>query len=328
MVFCEPKLSYKGLIMKKVSIVIGLYNSEKTIEAVLDEIKTTFESQSKYDYEVVLVDDYSPDGVFELVKGIAEGNERIKVIHLAKNAGQTTAVLEGYHYVTGDYVVNMDDDFQMPAYEVPRMIEKLEKDNLDVVFAKYPEQKEGFARRMASKLNNWSSKISVGKPKEIRVNSFIAMRRFVMEGMLKYRNNYPYWYGIIFAITKNVANLEVDHRERTNGKSNYSFRTLFSLWLNGFLNFSIQPLRVASRLGALVTIVSFILAIVLILQRFIIGTALKGWTSLMVAIIFFAGVQLICIGMLGEYLGRLFITKSGIPRATVRDTVNVDDEED
>lgn len=310
--------------MNKVSIVIGLYNSEKTIQNVIDEITLVFSTQEKYTYEIILVDDYSPDGVYELVKKIAKEDQRIKVLHLSKNVGQTNAVMEGYRYAQGDYIVEMDDDMQMPAAAILDMLHMLEERNYDVVFARYPEQKESAFRRFGSKINNKMTEIMLGKPRDIRINSFFVMRQFVAQEMIKYANNFPYLYGIIFAITKNVANLDVNHRERTNGKSNYTFRKLFGLWLNGFLNFSVQPLRFAVRLGATITIVSFIIAVILIIQRLFGDTQAIGWTSTIVVIIFFSGVQLLGIGLLGEYLGRLYLSASKLPRATVRETINCD----
>ena len=308
--------------MKKVSIVIGLYNSEKTIEAVLEEIDSAFAQNERYTYEVVLVDDYSPDGVYGLVKKIAQNDKRIKVVHLAQNAGQTNAVIEGYRYAEGEYIVEMDDDLQMPAHEILHMLTVLEEGNYDVVFARYPQQKESAFRRLGSKFNNKMTEWMIGKPKDIRINSFLVMRRFVTEEIIRYSNHYPYLYGIIFNITKNVANVDVEHRERTNGKSNYTFKKLFGLWLNGFLNFSIQPLRIATDLGFLITAISFVIALILVIQRLMGPTQALGWTSIMITVIFFSGVQLIGIGLLGEYLGRLYLSTSGLPRTTVRETIN------
>lgn len=313
--------------MKKVSIVIGLYNSERTIEAVLKEIDDAFAQSEEYIYEVILVDDHSPDGVYSLVKGLAEQNQRIKLVHLAKNAGQTNAVIEGYRYATGDFVVEMDDDLQMPAREILRMLQVLEDGDYDVVFAKYPDQKESVFRLFGSRVNNKMTEIMLGKPKHIRVNSFFVMRRFIKDGIVLYSNNYPYLYGIIFALTKNVANVDVEHRARTNGKSNYTFRKLLGLWMNGFLNYSVQPLRLATYLGVGITGVSFLVAVALVIQRLIAPPRALGWTSLMVVILFFSGVQLLSIGLLGEYIGRLFISASGLPRVTVKETVNIDPEE-
>lgn len=311
--------------MKKVSIVIGLYNSEKTIEDVLREIESAFSGNKMYYYEVVLVDDHSPDGVYGLVKGLAAKDRRIKVVHLSKNAGQTNAVIEGYRYASGDFVVEMDDDLQMPAAEILKMLKALEDGNYDVVFARYQEQKENAFRRFGSKVNNKMTEIMVGKPKGIRVNSFFVMRKFIKDKIIQYSNNYPYLYGIIFAVTNNVANVDVVHRERTNGKSNYTFKKLFGLWLNGFLNFSVKPLRLAIHFGLLITAISFIIMLILVLERILGPTQAVGWTSLMVTMIFFSGIQLVFIGVLGEYIGRMYLSSSSLPRATVKETLNCEE---
>ena len=253
--------------MKKISIVIGLYNSAKTIESVLEEIDQVLSACPEYEYEVILVDDRGPDNVFEVVKKCAAADKRIKVIRLAKNSGQTNAVMEGYRYVTGDYVVEMDDDFQMPAYEIPNMIQLLEEGDYDVVFAKYKEQKESAFRLLGSKINNKMTQIMLGKPKDLRINSFFVMRRFICDEITKYANHFPYVYGIIFSLTTNVANLEMEHRPRTNGTSNYNLRKLLGLWMNGFLNYSVKPLRLAVFIGVLITIISFVVAIILIIQK-------------------------------------------------------------
>ena len=152
------------------------------------------------------------------------------------------------------------------------------------------------------------------------------MRKFVRDEMIKYSNNYPYLYGMIFAITRNVGNVNVDHRERTNGKSNYTLKKLVSLWLNGFLNFSVEPLRVAMKLGGFMAIVSFLAVIGLIVQRLLYPTKAIGWSSIMATIVFFAGIQLMCIGIMGEYLGRQYISSSGMPRVTVKEKINCEDE--
>lgn len=314
--------------MKKVSAVIGLYNSEKTIGDVIKELKEAFSESNKYELEMVLVDDHSPDNVYELVKGYAKEDKSIKVIHLAKNSGQTNAVIEGYRHATGEYIIEMDDDLQMPAREAVRMVEHLEENDYDVVFAKYADQKESFGRRLGSKINNKMTQIMLKKPKHIRVNSFYVMRKFVKDEMIKYSNHYPYLYGMIFGITNNVANLDVEHRERAYGKSNYTFRKLVGLWTNGFLNFSVEPLRVATKLGTIIASISFVVAIVLIIQRILYPTKSMGWSSLMVTIIFFSGVQLLGMGLLGEYLGRQYISDSGMSRVSVKEKINCEDEEE
>lgn len=311
---------------KKISIVMGMYNSAKTIEPVINEIETEMNKLPEYEYEVVLVNDCGPDNVLSVAKGLAEKNKRIKIIDLAKNSGQTNAVMVGYQYATGDYIVEMDDDFQMPAYEIGHMVRELEEKDLDVVFAKYHEHKESKLRLFGSYVNSKMTEIMINKPKGITINSFFVMRKIVKDAMLEYQNNYPYLYGIIFATTSRVGNLEVDHRPRTNGKSNYTFKSLLGLWLNGFLNFSIKPLRIATTIGITIALLSFLFGIGLVLQRIFWGTDMVGWTSIVCVIIFFAGVQLIGIGIIGEYLGRLYISVSHLPRATVRDIINLEQD--
>ena len=314
---------------EKISIVIGLYNSEKTIRDVISEIRDEMTKiSSDYDYEVVLVNDCGPDNVLEIVKEIAQHDKHIKIVELAKNSGQTNAVMEGYTYATGDYIVEMDDDFQMPAYEIPRMLKELKDRDLDVVFAKYKEHKESWFRLLGSKINSKMTEIMIDKPKDITINSFFIMRKMVKEAMIKYKNNYPYLYGIIFATTSHVGNLEVDHRPRTNGKSNYTFKKLLGLWMNGLLNFSVKPLRIATFFGLIIALLSLVLIVVLVILQLVNGTKMTGWTSLIGATIFFSGVILIGIGIIGEYIGRLFLSASGLSRTSVRNTVNCEGDGD
>ena len=203
------------------------------------------------------------------------------------------------------------------------MLTYLEEENLDVVFARYPSQKESLFRRLGSKFNDWTIGLMTGKPRGIRVNFFMVMRRFVMERCTEYAGFYPNMYGIIFATTSNVRNLLVEHRPRAYGRSNYSFRKLVRLWSNGFLNFSIAPLRMTMKAGGIIVALSFLAACVVAVRTILYGTKSVGWSSLIITMIFLSGVILLSIGMLGEYLGRLYLSATGLPRATVRETCNL-----
>lgn len=312
--------------MKKVSVVIPMYNSSQTIAAVADEIRLEFERLKRFEYEIVLVNDCSPDNVVDIAKQLAGKDKRIKVVNLAKNSGQTNAMFAGYYYAQGDYIVNMDDDLQQPGSEIGKLIDALEERDLDVVFAKYKQQKESRFRLWGSNLNAKMAEIMVGKPKNIRTNSFFVMRKFVRDAILRYDCNYPYIFGIIFAVTSHVGNAEVIHRERTVGSSNYNLKKLIGLWMNGFLSFSIKPLRLATTGGFIISAVSAVIAVILLIQRLLMPTLSVGWTSLIITIIFFSGIQLIGIGVLGEYLGRMFISQSKLPTYVVRDLTNIDKE--
>lgn len=315
-------------MMKKgmVSVVIPLYNSSKTIQPVIEEIREEFKRIGTDNYEIVLVNDCSPDNVLDVVTEMARQDRRIKVASLAKNMGQTTAMIAGYTYASGEFIVNMDDDYQMPGFEIGRLLQTLIDGDYDVVFAKYRKQKESKFRRFGSDINCKMAEIMIGKPKSIRSNSFFIMRSFIRDEIIKYSNHYPYVYGIIFASTSKIANVETEHRKRENGKSNYSFGKLLGLWLNGFLNFSVRPLRISTVVGAVVSAVSAVIAVVLAISRIYNPDGVAGWTSIVIIILFFAGLQLISIGLLGEYLGRLYISSSNLPKYVVRKTFNIDED--
>ncbi len=311
---------------KKASIVIGVYNSEKTVRQVVSEIREVFDGQDRYTWEIVLVNDHSPDNVLEVLKDLAKEDHRIKVIHLARNVGQSKAVIEGYRYAAGDYIIDMDDDLQMPANEALRMLEHLEKENLDVVFAKYVEPKGSLFRRVGSRFNDWTVGIVTGKPRDLRVNFFMVMRRFVAKTCVGYAGFYPNMYGIIFATTANIGNLKVEQRPRTNGRSNHTLKQLIHLWADGLFGFSIAPLRFAMKTGGMIMILSFLAACVVAIRTILYGTKSVGWSSLIITMIFLSGVILFGIGMLGEYLGRLYLSSTKLPGAVIREVYNIEEK--
>lgn len=311
------------------SVVIPMYNSSKTITPVVEEIKQEFQRlQLENEYEVILVNDCSPDNVLAVATQLAQEDSKVKVLNLAKNAGQTNAMLAGYKYANGDYIINMDDDLQTPGNEIGKLISTLLDGDYDVVFARYNDQKESKFRLFGSNLNCKMAEIMVGKPKNIRSNSFFIMRRFVRDEIIQYANRYPYVYGIIFAVTSKIANVDITHRSRAIGKSNYTLGKLISIWMNGFLNFSIKPLRMAITAGFIISVISAIVAIILFISRLVnpVADNALGWTSIILTIIFFSGIQLVFIGVLGEYLGRLYISASKLPSYVIRNKINFEEK--
>ncbi|MEG0764087.1 MAG: glycosyltransferase [Oscillospiraceae bacterium] len=309
-----------------ISIIIPMYNSEKTIELVVNEIRTSLENKCKF--EIILVNDYSKDNVLQVASKLAIDDARIKLIDLAKNSGQVNAMMAGYSLASGTYLVSMDDDFQHPAGAIIDLLEELINKDMDVVFAKYQEQKENAFRRFGSNLNYKMAEIMAGKPKGIRSNSFFAFRPFIKENLLKYTNGNPYLFGIIYASTDRISNIEVEHRSRAEGKSNFTLKKLISLWVNGLLSFSVKPLRMATLFGFMTACISGLIGFAMIINRLINpNVGLSGWTSIIVCIIFFSGLQLICVGILGEYLGRLYIAHSKLPNYCIRKTMNFDEKD-
>ena len=310
------------------SIVIPLYVSEKTIVPVVEELQQELACIHIENYEIILVNDCSPDNVLAVAKDIARQDKRIKIISLARNSGQMAALMTGYRHTSGKYIVSMDDDYQTPGNEIGKLIEKLEKDDLDVVFAYYPAQKQSRFRLFGSFVHYKMAEIMLDKPKGVRTNSFYIMRKFVRDEIVRYNNNYPYTYGIIFAITSKCGNVDTNHRHRMFGKSNHSFRKLVGMWLNGFLNFSTKPLRVSAFVGFIVAFFAAVGIIWTTIMRILNPEAPLGWASMIIAILFFSGVQLVSIGLLGEYLGRLYVSVSKVPTTVVRETVNFSYEEE
>jgi len=309
------------------SVVIPLYRSEDTITDVVEELHIELAKLNISGYEIILVNDASPDGVLGIAKKLATLDSRVKLISLAKNCGQTTAMIVGYQHASGKYIVNMDDDFQNPAFEIEKLLDKLVSEDLDVVFAKYPSREQSTYRRMGSKINYKMTEYMMNKPKGIQTNAFFIMRKFISDEIIKYNNNYPYVFGIIFAATNRIGNVEITHRARLKGESGYTFRSLVSLWLNGVLNFSVKPLRIATGLGFLVSFAAFVGIIWAFISRILNPVAPLGWASTVIIILFFAGVQLASIGLLGEYIGRLYISNSNLPKAVVRERINIENIE-
>lgn len=306
------------------SIIIPVYNSEKTIETVV--IKLDEVLKKHINYEVILVNDGSKDNSYNMCKELANKFKNIKFINLSKNFGQHNAILAGLHFATGEYIVFMDDDLQTPPEELSKLINKI-REGYDVVYANYLEKKHSFFRNIGTRINNLMAEIMLGKPKNLDTSSYFIIRKYIAKELLKYEGPYPYLAGLIFRSTDNVAKVEITHNERSAGKSNYSFLKLFKLWLNGFTNFSIKPLRVSFFLGILLSLVGFLFIIGLVIRRFVDPNVFIGWTSIIVTILFFSGIQLILVGLAGEYIGRVFLSQNKQPQYIIKEKFNTKEDE-
>lgn len=308
--------------MKKVSFVIPCYRSAHTLPHVIAEIKSTMEGLSAYEYEVILVNDCSPDNTFEVIRGICEQNPNIKGISLAKNFGQHAALMAGFRHTTGDYVMCLDDDGQTPADEAGKLLEKLEE-GYDAVYAKYTNKKHSLFRNLGSKVNEHMTRWMLGKPKELYISSYFAVRRFVVEDMIRYENSYPYVIGLVLRATKSITNVTVTHREREEGSSGYTLKKLLGLWFNGFTAFSVKPLRIATVIGAFCAMAGFIYGIYTIIKKFINPVVPLGFSSQMAALVFFGGMIMLMLGLIGEYIGRIYISMNNSPQYVIREKINV-----
>ena len=307
---------------EKISVVIPCYRSEKMISSVVEEIISYV---GRLEYEIILVCDCSPDNVWDEIKKLQEKHDTVHGILFSKNFGQHAATLAGYRYATGDIIVTMDDDGQSDPSAITRMIDKIHE-GYDVVYAKYPVFEKSAFRVFGSWINRKMAEVLAGKPVGIQGNSFYAMRRFVKDEMTRYTNSFPYLGGLVYRTTSNIAEIEVEHRGRQEGKSGYTIKKLIMLWVNGFTAFSVLPLRISSFMGFFFSAVGFILGLVLIIRKLINPEIILGYTSIMVAIFFLGGIILIAVGLIGEYVGRIYIGQNQSPQYVIKETTREESE--
>lgn len=313
--------------MKLVSFVIPCYRSENTISSVAEEIRSAMEALPGFEYEMILVNDCSPDDTFSVIKGLARADHRITAVDLAKNFGQHAAIMAGLRRCSGDYVVCLDDDGQTPANEVGKLLSKLEE-GYDVVYASYGHHKQhSFFRNFGSWLNGKMTEVMLGKPRELSLTSYFAARRFIVDEMLRYEHCFPYVMGLVLRSTKNICNVPVNHRQRQEGRSGYNLGKLLNLWMNGFTSFSIKPLRLATYAGSLTALAGFIYAVIIIIRYFTIHMAPLGWSSTTALLLILGGIILLVLGLVGEYVGRIFMCVNASPQYVERKVISKGQEE-
>jgi len=313
---CSVKDSY----MKKISFVIPCYKSERTLEGVIDEIRNTMQTISDYECNIILVNDCSPDGTFEVIRTLCEKYDNITGINLAKNFGQHSALMAGLRMSDGDIVVCLDDDGQTPANEVEKLIRGIESGK-DVVYASYGNKKHSAFRNFGTKMNDIMTRAMLGKPKDLQITSYFAARRFIVNSILEYENSYPYIIGLVLRATRNIDNVPVNHRSREIGESGYTIKKLLGLWFNGFTSFSILPLRIATVSGAVLAGGGFLYGIYTIIKRLINPGVPMGFSAIMASICFIGGMLMIMMGLIGEYIGRIYISINNSPQYVVREVV-------
>ena len=310
-----------------ISFVIPCYRSQATLPSVIREIQETMEGLRQYTYEVVLVNDCSPDDTFETIRELCRENANMTGINLARNFGQHSALMAGFHQIKGDIVVCLDDDGQTPAGEVGKLLEGIEK-GADVVYAKYAHKHHSGFRNWGSHVNELMTRVMLGKPKELYVSSYFAARRFVVDEMIKYEYPYPYVIGLVLRTTKNIINVEVNHRDRLEGTSGYTLGKLLNLWFNGFTAFSVKPLRIATVTGAGCALLGFAYGIYTIIKKIFINPPglVTGFSALMSVLVFMGGMLMLMLGLVGEYMGRMYISMNRSPQYVVREIVNCETE--
>ena len=309
------------------SFIIPCYKSGKTIKKGVELTVEEMEKEGKEKYEFILVNDCSPDGgeTLKTLKELATEYSYVKVIDFAKNAGQHQAILAGMKFANGDIIIGMDDDLQTHPSQLPKLFEKF-AEGYDIVYGYYPEKKHSFFRNLVSKLNYWSVRILIGKPKELKTSSFWVMKSFVRDYIVQYNVLYPYLQGMFLHTTQNIGCVPIEHFSREIGDSGYTIKKLLKLW-SGIIGFSIIPLRIAMTVGNVFAGLGILGAICIVISKILHPNMLVGWASMMSALCFFSGVILFFIGIVGEYIGRIALNVNNEQGYVIRETINTEEKE-
>tara|TARA_B100001093_G_C26814717_1_gene1009165 strand:- start:109 stop:1050 length:942 start_codon:yes stop_codon:yes gene_type:complete len=289
-----------------VSVIIPTYKGTKTITDLVNEIIISFKGLN---FEIVIINDDSPDDShFKLIDLQKKNKSIITYIKLAKNFGEYNAVMAGLRNCKGDIAVIIDDDFQHHPTEALKLVQYSLNSNSDVIFTKYKNKKHSKIRNFMSLINNLTAKFLIQKPKNLYLSSFKTIKRNIINIITKYEGNYVYIDGLILSSTNKIDSLEVKHHERAVGKSSYNTLKLFTHYLNLITNFSILPLRLFFIFGLVISLISFIFLLFIILEKIFNPQVPLGYSSLISAIIFFSGIQILFLGFIGEYIGKILKT--------------------
>lgn len=308
------------------SFVIPCYNSSESIRHVVELTMEEMEKMNRREFEFVLVNDYSSSPkTMPVLKKLAEEYPCVTVLNLAKNAGQHNAIMAGLNYAKGDILIGMDDDMQTHPSQLPYLFEELEK-GYDIVYGYYPEKKHSAFRNFGSWVNYISVRILIGKPKELKTSSYWVARKFVRDSVIEYQAPYAYIQGLFLRTTRNISCIPIQHFQREEGESNYTFKRLLKLWSN-IIGFSITPLRLTEYCGFGLSLLSIIAAVVVLIRKILNPAMAIGWPSLMIVICFFSGIQLMFLGLIGEYIGRMFLGLNRQPQYVIREVIRQESEE-
>jgi polyisoprenyl-phosphate glycosyltransferase len=307
-----------------ISVVIPVYNSEDCLDELTQRLFNVLDNLGK-DYEIVLVNDCSRDNSWVKIAKLCRTNNRIKGISLKKNFGQDNAIMAGLNYSTGKSLIIMDDDLQHDPEDMPSLLSRLEK-GYDVCYANFSFKKQSWFKNFGSWFNDKVASIVIKKPKRIYLSPYKAIKREVVDEMVKYNGPYPYIDGLIFRTTQNITQVNIKHHNRHAGKGNYNLSNSFNVWLKLATNFSVFPLRISTYLGFIASGIGFILSFIFIIEKLLSNKSPAGWVSLVVIILIMGGIQLVAIGIIGEYVGRSFLHINEDPQFTVDKIIGVSDD--
>jgi undecaprenyl-phosphate 4-deoxy-4-formamido-L-arabinose transferase len=300
----------------QLSIVVPVYQSARCLPELARRVR--HEAGAHFDsYELILVNDDSPDESWEVIVQLTREYDFVTGVNLRRNVGQDNAIMAGLNVASGEVIVIMDDDLQQDPSDISMLHHRLQ-DGFDVVYAHFGRKRQALWKNLGSWFNDWFAMMVLGKPKDIYMSPYKALRREVVDEIIKYGGPYPYVDGLIFTVTSNITDVPATHHPRFAGKGNYNLVKSIGVWLKLATGFSVIPLRMVTFLGGIISLFSFMLAFYFVLETLLLKREPSGWPSTIVAILFIGGVQLIGIGAVGEYIGRIFMTQNQRPQFTVK----------
>lgn len=300
------------------SIVVPVYRGADTVGRLVAALSAL---KPEGGIEIVLVNDGSPDNSGEVCRRLAAtATVPLTFIEHARNFGEHNAVMTGLRHARGAYVITMDDDLQNPPEEVLRLYDHARMGGWDVVYTRYAEKKHEGWRNLGSRFANWVADQLMDKPKGLYLSSFRCMSALVTREVTRYTGPYPYIDGLVMQVTQRIDSIEVMHLARAEGRSNYTMRRLIRLWLNLATNFSLMPLRLAMFAGLGMGLLGMVGAVFTMIEAMTKNTP-SGWASVMTVTLLIAGVQFLILGVMGEYLGRAFLSANGKPQGVVREVI-------
>ena len=305
------------------SFTIPCYRSEHTVKDVINEIIAKVRERDDMDYEIIAVNDASPDNVWNVLECLSTQNNRIKAIDLAQNVGKHAAIMAAFSVVSGDIVIGVDDDGQCPIDHLWELIDPL-SNGYDMAMANYPRKKQSGFKNFGSKLNDLMVRYLLNKPKGMVFTNFTARKRFLCEEIIRYQNPFPYLEGLTLRSTHKIAMVPMEERKRQSGISGYTLKKSISLWVNGCTAFSVKPLRLATVLGFVFALVGFLSGIYMIIVKLLHPNMVAGYASMMAVQLFTSGILMLLLGMIGEYIGRIYICINNSPQYVIRTMRNIE----
>lgn len=301
----------------KLSIIVPVYRSAPILPQLVEQIYAEMRKEGWADsFELLLINDASPDNSWQVIRSLAAVHSFIRGVSLRRNFGQHNAIMAGLNYINGDFIVLMDDDLQHPPNAIGSMVRAL-AEGYDVCYTNYLNRQHAAWKKLGSRFNDWVATRLLGKPKGLYLSSFKGLRKEVAREVIRYDGPYAYVDGLILDVTRSITTIDIEHQDRHEGEGNYNLRRSISLWLKMATSFSVLPLRLATYAGFTLAALSLAMIAFVVVQKLLHPEFPPGWASLIATVLLIGGIQTLCIGMIGEYLGRTYLKLNHKPQFVV-----------